>query len=153
VRSSCILLPVFHTDIYLMDNVLVKHVLAASECVDHIGEYWILTMKNAVYWDVVPCTSCVSWRSIFGGRKTRERGTSVSKWLQISLPWKWRRYIPPKHRFTQDLHSAASQKMAFFIVTAVKTSNLIWILRVSNYLNTALLMCSTLIKLECDVTF
>jgi hypothetical protein len=28
-----------------------------------------------------------------------------------------------KHRFTQDLHGATSQKKAFFIVTAVKTSN------------------------------
>jgi hypothetical protein len=29
-----------------------------------------------------------------------------------------------RRRFTQDLHSATSQKMAFFIVTAPKTSNL-----------------------------
>jgi hypothetical protein len=33
------------------------------------------------------------------------------------------RYVPPKRRFTQDLHDATSQKTAFFIVTAVKTSN------------------------------
>jgi hypothetical protein len=32
--------------------------------------------------------------------------------------------IPPKHRFTQELHGATSQKTAFFIVTAAKTSNL-----------------------------
>jgi hypothetical protein len=31
---------------------------------------------------------------------------------------------PPKRRFTQDLRGATSQKTAFFIVTAVKTSNL-----------------------------
>jgi hypothetical protein len=42
----------------------------------------------------------------------------------IFLPWRWRRYFPPKHRFTQDLHGATSQKTAFFIVTAVNTSNL-----------------------------
>jgi hypothetical protein len=42
---------------------------------------------------------------------------------RIFLPWRWRRYIPPKRRFTQDLHDATSQKTAFFIVTAVKTSN------------------------------
>jgi hypothetical protein len=34
-----------------------------------------------------------------------------------------RRYLPPKRRFTQDLHGATSQKMTFFIVTAVKISN------------------------------
>jgi hypothetical protein len=42
----------------------------------------------------------------------------------IFLPWSWRRYVPPKRRLTQDLHGATSQKTAFFIVTAVKTSNL-----------------------------
>jgi hypothetical protein len=34
------------------------------------------------------------------------------------------RYVSAKRRFTQDLHSATSQKTAFFLVTAVKTSNL-----------------------------
>jgi hypothetical protein len=33
---------------------------------------------------------------------------------QIFLPWRWRRYIHPKRRFTQDLHGATSQKTAFF---------------------------------------
>jgi hypothetical protein len=32
--------------------------------------------------------------------------------------------VPPKRRFTKDLHGTTSQKTAFFIVTAVKTSNL-----------------------------
>jgi hypothetical protein len=40
------------------------------------------------------------------------------------LPWRWSRYVPPKRLLTQDLHSATSQKTIFFIVTAVKTSNL-----------------------------
>jgi hypothetical protein len=43
---------------------------------------------------------------------------------RIFLPLRWRRYIPPKLQFTQDLHGATYQKVAFFIVTAVKTSNL-----------------------------
>jgi hypothetical protein len=42
---------------------------------------------------------------------------------RIFLPSRWRRYILPKRRFTQDIHGATSQKTAFFIVTAVKTSN------------------------------
>jgi hypothetical protein len=95
----------------------------------------VKNMKNAVFWDVAPCRCCVNWR--LGGtyllhlqsRKIRERGTSLSRWLQpvprsrIFLSWRWRRYVPPKRRFTQDLHGATSQKTAFFIVTAVKTSN------------------------------
>jgi hypothetical protein len=43
---------------------------------------------------------------------------------RIFIPWRWRQYVPPKHRLTQDLHDATSQKTTFFIVTAVKTSNL-----------------------------
>jgi hypothetical protein len=49
---------------------------------------------------------------------------------RIFLPWRLRRYVPPKRRFTQDLQGTTSQKMTFFIVTAVKTSNL------TNYLIT-----------------
>jgi hypothetical protein len=95
-------------------------------------------MKNAVFWGSAPCRSCVNRR--FGGRyclrlqgrKIRKRGASVSRWLQSTagssladfLPWKWRRYLPPKRLFTQDLHGAKSQRAAFFIVTPVKTSNL-----------------------------
>jgi hypothetical protein len=32
--------------------------------------------------------------------------------------------VPPKHRFLQEPHGITSQKTPFFIVTAVKTSNL-----------------------------
>jgi hypothetical protein len=49
-----------------------------------------MTMKNAVFWDVVPWRSCMNRR--FGGtyslhlqgRKIRERATSVSRWLKIA---------------------------------------------------------------------
>jgi hypothetical protein len=49
-------------------------------------------MKNAVFWDVAPCRSCVNRH--FGGTyrlhlqvtKIRERGSSVSRWLQTELP-------------------------------------------------------------------
>jgi hypothetical protein len=34
----------------------------------------------------------------------------------IFLPWRWRRYVPPKRWFnSQDLHGATSQKTAFFV--------------------------------------
>jgi hypothetical protein len=33
-------------------------------------------------------------------------------------------YVPPKRRFLQEPHGATSQKTAFFIVTAVKTTDL-----------------------------
>jgi hypothetical protein len=61
-------------------------------------------MKNAVFWDVAPCRSCVTQR--FGGtyrlhlqsRKIRDRGPSV---------------VPLERRFTQDLHGATSHNTAF----------------------------------------
>jgi hypothetical protein len=82
-------------------------------------------MKNAVFWDVVQCRSCVNWR--FGGRyrlhlrsrKIRERGTSHLLTLvprsRIFLLRRWRRYVPQKRRFTQDLNGAISQNKALFI--------------------------------------
>jgi hypothetical protein len=33
----------------------------------------------------------------------------------IHLPWRWRRYFPPKRQFKPDPHGAASQKTIFFI--------------------------------------
>jgi hypothetical protein len=50
-----------------------------------------VTMKNAVFWDVAPCTSCISrrfegtYRLHLQSRKIRQRGTSVSRWLQSVL--------------------------------------------------------------------
>jgi hypothetical protein len=37
----------------------------------------------------------------------------------VCVPWRWRRYVPLKRRFTQDLHGAISQKTAFFIAVYV----------------------------------
>jgi hypothetical protein len=43
--------------------------------------------NNAVFWDVAPCISCLNrrfggkYRLHLQGRKIRERGTSVSRWL------------------------------------------------------------------------
>jgi hypothetical protein len=58
------------------------------------------------------------------------------------LPWRWRRYVPPKRRFIQYLHGATSKKTAFFKVTAVKISNITcyrndfatWVLKTINTL-------------------
>jgi hypothetical protein len=38
--------------------------------------------------------------------------------------WKWRRYDSPKRLFLQEPHGKTFQKTTFFIVTAVKISNL-----------------------------
>jgi hypothetical protein len=49
-------------------------------------------MMNAVFWDVALCISflnrrfVVTYRLHFQGRKVRERGTNVSRWLQTEPP-------------------------------------------------------------------
>jgi hypothetical protein len=51
-----------------------------------------VTVKNVVFWDVALCRSCVDrrfggkYRLHLEGRKIREQGTSVSRWLQTQLP-------------------------------------------------------------------
>jgi hypothetical protein len=72
-------------------------------------------LKNAIFWDVALCRSYVN----------RCFGHGYSH-LLILVP-RLRIFLPEdglKHQFTQYLHTATSQKTAFFIVTAVKTSNL-----------------------------
>jgi hypothetical protein len=50
-----------------------------------------------------------------------QRMPSSGMWRRIDLVLT---DVPSKRRFTHDLHSATSQKTAFFIVTVMKTSNL-----------------------------
>jgi hypothetical protein len=46
-------------------------------------------MKNTVFWDVAPCRSCVNrrfegtYRLHLQGKRIRERGTILSRWLVI----------------------------------------------------------------------
>jgi hypothetical protein len=69
-------------------------------------------MKNVIFWDMALCSSCVNrrfggmYRLHLQGRKIRYRVTSVSRCLQTA--------VPPKCRFTQNLHGATYQKTAFF---------------------------------------
>jgi hypothetical protein len=97
-------------------------------------------LKNTVFWDVAPCRSCVNRRfgathrlHLQGSRKiASEKPAWADDYIlltlvprsRIFLPWRLRRYVPPKRRFTHHLHGATSQKTAFFIFTAVKTSNI-----------------------------
>jgi hypothetical protein len=52
--------------------------------------FTMVTMKNAIFWDVAPCRSCVNrlfggtYRLHLQGRKIRGWGTSVSRWLQTA---------------------------------------------------------------------
>jgi hypothetical protein len=70
-------------------------------------------LKNPVFWDVSPCRSCGNGR--FGGTyrfHLQDRNCSHLPTLiprsRIFLLWRWRRYVPPKRRFTQDLYGTTS---------------------------------------------
>jgi hypothetical protein len=55
---------------------------------------------------------------------SEECSTSITRVTRIVEIGTRRIYFPLKHRFLQDLYVVTSQKTAFFVVTAVKTSNL-----------------------------
>jgi hypothetical protein len=83
---------------------------------------------------------CLLWRyavwplqeSTFRRNLAPPSSAYVGGYLQPALflvhrflsPWRRRRYVPPKRRFLRESHGVTSQKTPFFIVTAVKTSNL-----------------------------
>jgi hypothetical protein len=69
--------------------------------------FTVVTMKIADFWDVVPCSSRINRR--FGGTyHLHLQGSSHLLTLvprsRIFLPWRWRRYVPVKCRFIQELH-------------------------------------------------
>jgi hypothetical protein len=89
-----------------------------------------VTMKNAIFWDVAPCGSYKNRHLMGTYRLHRQNDTNRRARNNVSsneqtrhTSWS-RRYVPPKHRFLQEPHGVTSQMTAFFIVTAVKTSNL-----------------------------
>jgi hypothetical protein len=55
-----------------------------------------VTMKNVTFWDVALCISCVNHLLTLVPRS------------RSFLHWRWRRYVLPKRRLTQDLHSDTS---------------------------------------------
>jgi hypothetical protein len=75
-------------------------------------------MKNAVFWDVAPCRSCVNrcfgrkYRLYLQGiRNPRARNQCE----QVAGDSVWR-CVPPRRRLTQHLNGATSQKTALFMI-------------------------------------
>jgi hypothetical protein len=92
-----------------------------AECITLLNPHH--SMRNSVFWDVAPsplprfssvspnCGQIVSYRpTLFFA-------------CGFLLPWRWRWHVNQKRRFIINPHSATPQKMAFFIITAVKSSN------------------------------
>jgi hypothetical protein len=77
-----------------------------------------LPLPSPPYWfplwpTLLPFLSLYSWVFSTDSSVCSHLVTLVPR-SRIFLPWRWRRYVPPKRRFTQDLHGATSQKTAFF---------------------------------------
>jgi hypothetical protein len=70
------------------------------------GAVWILSEKSA--------SDESAWS---GGCRHLITRVPLSR---IFLSWRLRRHVPPKRRFTQDLHGATSQKTAFLIDTRLQ---------------------------------
>jgi hypothetical protein len=90
---------------------------------------WLFRMPFSGIWCRV-----VVWTDVSEGRGCSHLLRLVPR-FRIFLPCRWRRYVPPKHRFTQELHGATSQKTAFFIVCVLM--QFWW-----NFLHNLLNMCS-----------
>jgi hypothetical protein len=99
------------------------------------------SVRNAVFWDVRLWGSCKKlsfggrYHLLYQGDKNR-RATNISSVQKrkhallifvarrFLSPWWWRIYVPPKRSFLLQPQDVTFQKTAFFIVTAVITSNL-----------------------------
>jgi hypothetical protein len=64
---------------------------------DYLGfeVFTVVTMKNAIFWDVAPCRFCVNqhfggmYRLHLQGRKINERGISMSRWQRTESVSRW----------------------------------------------------------------
>jgi hypothetical protein len=85
-----------------------------------------VVMKSSIFWDITRCSPFQVNRR-FGGTyhlHLQGRKNKLSKkptWKQVaSRAWRWRPYVPPKHRLTLNgLHGVICQKMALFITTSL----------------------------------
>jgi hypothetical protein len=86
-----------------------SRLLPFAECYIYIRfeVFTAVTMKNAVFWDVAPCRSCVN----------RHLLTLVPR-SRIFLPWKWRWYVLPKLR-SHKIYTAPHPRRRYSVVCIV----------------------------------
>jgi hypothetical protein len=77
----------------------------ASQYYVRFEVFTAVTMKNVVFWDIMPCGSCKNgrfrgmYRLHYQDDKNRRARNNVSSNQQLKhavSPWWWRRYVPPK---------------------------------------------------------
>jgi hypothetical protein len=83
------------------------------------------SLRNAVFYTKSGWFFLNKTRRWLMSRNSCSHLHTLVPWPRIFSPTlKMEGYVPPKRRFTQYIQGATSQKTAFFIVTAMKTSNL-----------------------------
>jgi hypothetical protein len=109
---------------YLMENTVFVSCAKGYDWCVIFEVFMVVTMKNAVFWNVTPFGSCKN--RCFGGpyllhhpgeKNRRTRNNVSSNWQLIMLllarwfiPSCWRgRYIPPDRGFLQEPHRAITE--------------------------------------------
>jgi hypothetical protein len=73
-----------------------------------VEAFTAVVMKSIIFWDVTPC-------SLLRCNRRSHLLTCWSCW-NFFRPWRWRRYVPPKHPLHLNrLHGVTSQKMIHFL--------------------------------------
>jgi hypothetical protein len=83
-----------------------------------------VTMKNGVFWVVTPCGSCKKYQKFLRSVRRLLVAASVIPSSPIRVTLMKEALSSPKRRFLQESHGVTFQKTQFFIVAAVKTSNI-----------------------------
>jgi hypothetical protein len=68
---------------------------------------------------MVQCICVQSYVPLSIHHYTGWRMPSSGMWCHVDLMWRWRQYIPPNHRFTQDLHSHRCENLKSYIIQNV----------------------------------
>jgi hypothetical protein len=84
-----------------------------------------VVIKSTILWDITSCSPLKVNRRFDGTYHLHFRGriSLLSRWYLTRLirPWKWRLYIPPKHRLAfNGLHHVIFQKLVLFSTPAVR---------------------------------
>jgi hypothetical protein len=109
---------------------------------EHNNHFKRLTLlKNGIFWDVTPCGSSKNRvsevRSASIIRVTRIFLRSVRRLLVTASVVPSSLKVPPKRLLLQEPHGVTSQKTPSFTVTAVKTSNLTYSIKVYEFVTMA----------------
>jgi hypothetical protein len=100
-----------------MPHVIILNGLESA--IEEIAETYFRSVYLSIYISMALRSFFGPW-SLFSflihTQQTARHLLTLVPCSRIFLPWIWRRQVPPKRRFTQDLHGAISQKTVIFFI-------------------------------------